>query len=234
MTDDYKPVLYSFPLSANGYRARLVLDYLGVSFEARTVDLSKGEQLGPDFLKINPLGQLPVLVDGDLTLWDSHAIIAYLADRYRGPAAESIWPSAAAERAQIAKWMYFDAVELHFGIGLARNHHAFGVALDVASAERRALKALGVLERRLESERLARIRPSDDGRSMLLPAGVGCRRGEDRPLAVSGRREVGRAHRAAADPASAVARGLSQVAAGRRTVSRTTLAGRTEPRQEGS
>jgi glutathione S-transferase len=82
------PVLYSFPLSANGYRARLVLDFLGVSFESRTIDLSKGEHVGPDFLKINPLGQVPVFVDGDLVVSDSHAIAAYVADRYRGPAAE--------------------------------------------------------------------------------------------------------------------------------------------------
>jgi len=151
MTGDRKLLLYSFPLSANGYRAGLLLDYLAVPHETLTVDLSSGEQRSPDFLKINPLGQLPVLIDGDLTLWDSHAIIAYVADRHRSPAAESIWPSAAAERAQIAKWMYFDAVELHFGIGLARNHHTFGMTIDVASAEQRALKALDVLERRLKT-----------------------------------------------------------------------------------
>ena len=145
------PVLYSFPLSANGYRARLVLDFLGVSFESRTIDLSKGEHVGPDFLKINPLGQVPVFVDGDLVVSDSHVIAAYVADRYRGPAAEGIWPSAPTERARITKWMFFDAVELHFGIGIARNHHAFGVASDIGSAEKRALKALSVIEERLQT-----------------------------------------------------------------------------------
>ena len=153
MTDADTPVLYSFPLCANAYRARILLDYLAVSYQTRMIDLSKGEHHSPDFLKINPLGQLPVLVDGSVTLWDSHTIIAYVADRYRGSIAENIWPSSPTERSQIAKWMFFDAVELHFGIGLARNHHAFGVALEVESAEKRALKALGVLENHLGTRR---------------------------------------------------------------------------------
>ena len=58
------------------------------------VDLSKGEQRKPEFLAINPMRRVPVLVDGDLTLWESHAILAYLREK-----TGKMWPTSAAGRA---------------------------------------------------------------------------------------------------------------------------------------
>jgi GSH-dependent disulfide-bond oxidoreductase len=58
------------------------------------VDLTKGEQVQPSFRAMNPLGRVPVFVDGDLTLWESHAILAYLGEK-----TGKLWPSDAAGRA---------------------------------------------------------------------------------------------------------------------------------------
>lgn len=130
-------------------QARLVLEHLRVPYETRFVDLSKRAQRDPEYLKVNPLGQLPALVDRGTTLWDSHAIATYLVEQYGGAKSEPLLPSSPIDWATIFSWVYFDAVELHFGIGLARNHFAFGVPLDGEGALKRVHRALSVLERKL-------------------------------------------------------------------------------------
>ncbi len=68
-------------------RVRWTLQELDVAFESVPVNLIAGEHRRPEFLKINPAGKLPVLVDGDLVLTESVAIVLYLADKYspQGP-----------------------------------------------------------------------------------------------------------------------------------------------------
>jgi glutathione S-transferase len=66
------------------------------------VDLTKREQREPAFLALNPAGRVPVLVDGDLTLWESHAILAYL-----GEQTGRLWPKPPAGRADALKWLFF-------------------------------------------------------------------------------------------------------------------------------
>lgn len=78
-----KPVrLYRHPLSGHSHRVELFLSLLGVPFELVEVDLTKGAHKEPAFLALNPLGQVPVLEDGDLVLADSNAILVYLALSY--------------------------------------------------------------------------------------------------------------------------------------------------------
>src|ERR1700730_9384681 len=77
--------LYEFP-PTRSIRARWALQELGVDFEPITVNLVKGENRLPEFLRINPAGKVPVLVDGDLVLTESIAIVMYLAEKYRDKA----------------------------------------------------------------------------------------------------------------------------------------------------
>ena len=63
-------------------RARWTLQELGVAFEAVTVDLLAGEHRGAAFLKINPAGKIPALIDGDTVVTESVAIALYLAEKY--------------------------------------------------------------------------------------------------------------------------------------------------------
>jgi glutathione S-transferase len=73
--------LYEFA-PTRSIRARWVLQELGLDFESVTVNIRAGEHRRPDFLKINPAGRVPVLVDDDLVLTESIAIVLYLAEKY--------------------------------------------------------------------------------------------------------------------------------------------------------
>jgi glutathione S-transferase len=79
--------LYHFP-SPNPQKVTFALKELGLDCEIVPVDLAKGEQRQPDFLALNPFGRVPVLTDGDLTITESHAILAYLGEK-----TGRLWPS---------------------------------------------------------------------------------------------------------------------------------------------
>jgi glutathione S-transferase len=117
--------LYYFP-SPNPQKVRFAMNELGLDCEMIQVDLTKGEQRQPAFLALNPFGRVPVLVDGDLTLWDSHAILSYLGER-----TGKLWPAPAAARATALKWLFFLA------------QHIAPAATDLAF-NRIAAKVLGV------------------------------------------------------------------------------------------
>jgi GST-like protein len=66
----------------NGRKASIALEELGVEYEVRPVNLGANEQLKPDFLKLNPNHKIPVLSDDDLVIWESGAILLYLAEKF--------------------------------------------------------------------------------------------------------------------------------------------------------
>ncbi|KAF3952866.1 hypothetical protein CMV_021623 [Castanea mollissima] len=74
--------LYSFWWSTCSFRVRIALNFKGLKYEYKSVNLLKGEQLNPEFIKLNPSGNVPVLVDGDTVVADSLAILMYLEDKY--------------------------------------------------------------------------------------------------------------------------------------------------------
>ncbi|KAJ4727119.1 Glutathione S-transferase [Melia azedarach] len=77
-----KLVLYSYWQSSCSWRVRFALNLKGVPYEYKSVDLAKGEQFSPEFEKLNPLHFVPVLVDGDVVVSDSYAILLYLEEKY--------------------------------------------------------------------------------------------------------------------------------------------------------
>ncbi|XP_065044868.1 glutathione S-transferase zeta class-like [Musa acuminata AAA Group] len=74
--------LYSYCWSSCAHRVRIALNLKGLEYEYKAVNLSKGDQFDPEFEKINPLKFVPALVDGDVVVADSLAIILYLEDKY--------------------------------------------------------------------------------------------------------------------------------------------------------
>lgn len=118
--------LHGIELSGHTHRAELMLLMLGLPFrfspaptEVRRTDA---------FLKLNPLGQIPVLEDGDLVLCDSNAILVYLARRY---APESNWlPDEPVAAASVQRWLSIAAGELRYGPAAARVMALFGVPGD--------------------------------------------------------------------------------------------------------
>ena len=92
--------LYAFPPSPNTWKVRAVAAHLGVPLELELVDLIKGGSHSPDYLAINPTGRTPTLVDGDFKLWESTAIMQYIASQKPN----SLWPNDARAQADIARW----------------------------------------------------------------------------------------------------------------------------------
>lgn len=114
--------LYEFG-PTRSIRVRWALQELNVPFEAVTVNMMKGEHRQPAFLKINPAGKLPALVDGDLVLTESMAIIIYLAEKYPE---KGFIPADVRERAEFYKWIMFTATELEQPLWrIARNTNLY-------------------------------------------------------------------------------------------------------------
>ncbi|XP_004306920.1 PREDICTED: glutathione S-transferase 2-like [Fragaria vesca subsp. vesca] len=77
-----KLVLYSYWQSSCSWRVRFALNLKGLSYDYKPVNLEKGEQFSPEFERLNPLHCVPVLVDGDVVVSDSFAILLYLEEKY--------------------------------------------------------------------------------------------------------------------------------------------------------
>jgi glutathione S-transferase len=101
--------LYGFPMSPNTRRARFALEEHGVPYEFVVVDLMKGEQKAPPYLAMNPTGRVPTLVDDDFVLWESNAILEYLA---RAHPEKKLGGATARDAGEIARWMYMNAAHL--------------------------------------------------------------------------------------------------------------------------
>ena len=149
--------LYGAPVSGNAYKARLLLNLLEVEFEEIDVNLRAGENRAGPFLALNPRGQIPVLVDGEVTVWDSQAILVYLARRY----GEAWLPADPAPMAEVMQWLAVSENELLFGLARARAVLHFGRDFDLASSQAYGRAGLKVLEQHLAgNEWLAAGRPT--------------------------------------------------------------------------
>ncbi len=100
--------LYEFP-PTRSIRPRWMLQELQVPFESVWVNLIKGEHRDREVLKLNPAGKVPVLVDGDLVLNESVAIVLYLAKKYPE---KGFLPTDAKGRAEVDRWLLFTVTEL--------------------------------------------------------------------------------------------------------------------------
>lgn len=98
--------LYFHPGSTNARRARLTAAHLGIELEEQLVDFAKGEQKAPAYLALNPNGAIPTLVDGDLVLTESRAIMQYLAARRPE---SSLLPQDEKARIDVVRWQFWDA-----------------------------------------------------------------------------------------------------------------------------
>lgn len=137
--------LYTLPPSGNSQKVRLALRLLAQPFAE--VSLAGGKHKEPAFLAINPIGQVPVLVDGEIVVRDSGAILVYLAGRYH----PGTWDGAdAAERGRIAQWLMLAANEVANGPARLRLNGLFGTAIDRAAASSLTDKVLELVEAQLD------------------------------------------------------------------------------------
>lgn len=101
--------LYYHPASPNCRKAMAVINHLNLDVELEVVDIMKGVQREPEFLAKNPNGKVPLLQDGEFNLWESNAIISYLAGTAE---ANTLWP-ADKRRYDIMRWMFWE--KAHWG-----------------------------------------------------------------------------------------------------------------------
>ena len=102
--------LYQFPLSPNCQKVVAVAHEVGMPLELAMVDLFKGEARTPAMLAKNPNGKLPILEDDGFVLWESTAMLSYIAGRAGRP---DLAPTALRERAEVERWTAWQGA--HFG-----------------------------------------------------------------------------------------------------------------------
>jgi glutathione S-transferase len=142
--------LYGFG-PTRSLRALWGLKELDADFEFVPVNLRAGEHRHPDFLRLNPAGKVPVLVDGDLVLTESAAIVLYLAEKYRD---KGLLPSDLHERAQAYRWIMFAMTELEQPLWrIARHTFLYPEAkrspAEIALAREEFVAMVAVLERHM-------------------------------------------------------------------------------------
>lgn len=140
--------LHDFEISGNGYRVRLFLSLLGLQADTVRVDLPAGAQRAPAFLKLNPRGQVPVLEDDGNVIWDSMAILVYLARKYGG---ERWLPLEAVPMAQVMQWLAVMQNETLYGMARARVIAKLGRPGNLEEAQTLGRKGLAVMEERLSA-----------------------------------------------------------------------------------
>ncbi|MHA6643966.1 glutathione S-transferase family protein [Mesorhizobium sp. A623] len=138
--------LYRAELSGHSHRVQLFLGLLGLPYTLIDVDLAHGAHKRPDFLAKNPLGQVPVIEDGDACLYDSNAILTYLAKKYD----DGHWlPADPVSAARIQQWLSLAAGQIANGPAAARMVTVFGASIDHEKAKALANHVLKVLDAEL-------------------------------------------------------------------------------------
>jgi glutathione S-transferase len=150
--------LYDLELSGNCYKVRLFLSLIQQPYELIPVDFMAGAHKAGPLIEMNPFGEIPILVDGDLVLRDSQAILVYLARKHGG---EGWLPTEAGALAQVMEWLMVAENEVARGPNDARLHDKFGYKIDHDLATRKSLRLLDLLEARLADRKwLALARPT--------------------------------------------------------------------------
>ena len=146
--------LYGFG-PTRSLRALWGLRELDADFEFIPVNLLAGEHKHPDFLRLNPAGKIPVLVDGDTIVPESAAIVLYVADKYRE---KGLLPASLEARAQVYRWTMFAVTELEQPLWRISKHSALypeekRLPADIALAREEFLAMAAVLDSHLEGRR---------------------------------------------------------------------------------
>ncbi len=149
--------LYYYPGNAS-LTPHMLLEELGVPFELELVDRTRAAHKSPDYLKLNPNGQIPVMVDGDLVLYETAAISLHLVDSH--PEARLAPPLGTAERAHFYQWLIWStntlqAMLMHYFYGgrLVDEGDAAAAAQVKSRAEARIGGMLDQLDAQLAAHR---------------------------------------------------------------------------------
>ena len=101
--------LYVLPPSPRAFKVIALKNHLGIECEMQLVDLSKGDQFTPTYIAMNPNSKMPVLEDDGFVLWESNAILLYLASKKPH---SGLWPSDPRDQADVVRWLAWESA--HF------------------------------------------------------------------------------------------------------------------------
>uniref|UniRef100_UPI003D0B8CFC glutathione S-transferase family protein n=1 Tax=Gynuella sp. TaxID=2969146 RepID=UPI003D0B8CFC len=139
---------YQHPISGHCHRVEMLLSMLDLPYESILVDLLKGEHKQPEFLALNPYGQVPVIDDAGFVQMDSNAILVYLASRYD----DGTWlPRDPQGAAHVQRWLSLAAGPLAYGPSTARRMVVFKSDADLTPAKTEAERLLTFMEAELHS-----------------------------------------------------------------------------------
>lgn len=142
MTPAPSITLYGTPPSGHAHRVEALLNLLGLPYNYVTATADVRQT--PGFLALNPLGQIPVLQDGDTVICDSTAILVYLVEKY---APDSPWlPRDPKVRAEVQRWLSIASAEVRFGPAMARAVSQWNMAGNLDSAKAIAARLFNFME----------------------------------------------------------------------------------------
>lgn len=157
------PKLYNLDVSGNCHKVRLFASLLkaqgvDIGLALEPVDFMAGAHKQSPVIDLNPFGELPVFVDGDVVLRDSQAILVYMARKWGG---ETWLPTEPQDMARVVQWLSVAANEIARGPNDARLHDKFGYKLDIDVARKKAARVLSIMDAHLSKHAwLALDRPT--------------------------------------------------------------------------
>ena len=140
--------LYDRIPSGNCHKVRLLLNLLNVEYESIIVDAMNKQHKSEDYLKMNPRGQFPVLLDGVNTIYDSQAILVYLAAKY---ANQSWYSQDPYEMGLIQEWLSFSSNEIANSLNIARLKYKFNADVDWDLAQKKSILVLKLVDQHLKT-----------------------------------------------------------------------------------
>lgn len=132
--------LYYHPASPFARKARIAASLLGIELELHLVDLFSGEGQKPEFTRLNPNGKVPTLVDGEFSLWESNAILHYLAAQVPET---PLFPADARVRADILRWQFWEASNWAPACGAHVYEYILKPIMGLGEADQAELKKAG-------------------------------------------------------------------------------------------
>ncbi len=132
--------LYCFGESGNSYKAAIALELSGLEWEPIYVDFFNGECRTPEFCKLNPMGEVPVMIDGDVTLTQSGVMQDYISSK-----TGKLGGTSAAERREILRWQFWDNHKLSGQAGTTR------FLMNFLPEEKRSAEVIAFMQGRLKA-----------------------------------------------------------------------------------
>lgn len=152
--------LYCFGESGNAYKAALTMALAEFEWQPRFVDFFGGEHRTPEFRAINPMGEVPVMVDGDVTLSQSGVIQDYVSSK-----TGKLGGRSAAERREVLRWVFWDNHKLSSQAGMTR------FLMNFLPADKRPAEVIGFMQGRLRAA-YATLDAHLSGRRWMVGDGV--------------------------------------------------------------